>query len=648
MKEPLPAPLRGALTLVALGFLAFGQVTLFSLPEHIYFPSREGLIFLSLGLLVFALSLSLPGDKLPVWFKGPWPLRSASAWLLSAIFLELVTIYMAAVFANRALFIFIPVVVFWLLGAGAYLMIFAPPVSLRFPGREWWRAHRLEGLLLLLIFVLGVGLRFYKLGELPRIINGDEARIGLLALQTRQSEFTNPFALWENIGALYLQAINLVFDLFGRTPFAVRLLPALAGSLSILATYLLARHIGGRRVGLMTTFFLAFSHTHLHFSRTAAVSYIQGNWLVPLEMYFLLSGVEKRSSWRTALAGILTAIHFSVYLSAQLSLGVMALYLLLAVLFLRGRNRPQGAQIVAFLGGVALILLPEVSYAFAHPEAFFDRLNFNGAQGSGWLQTEMLLTGKSVGQIWAERITHVFLSFIHYPAVEFYGSSVPVLSMFTAIFFLLGLVYVLGYLRTRGYLLLNGYFWGVVISLGLFAIPAEADSYRVLMALPAAFIIASLGLDQVLQRLGLGWTQAPKRYAALVSLLLFSVFFFNLWVYFIDFAGRCRYGSDPETRFASYLGQYVSQVDHTSSVYLLSDEIFFYGSHASPDFLTNFRPIENFPAPVDAFSPLGGETLIASPARQAELFQWAKEHPGGHLDFEYDCDNLLLLAYKLP
>lgn len=648
MKKFSSAPWRSALIVIALGLVILGQVTLFFAPEHVTFPSWQGLTLLGAGLGVFALALVGGETPGPAFLRRFPSFSASSAWLLAALFFEILAAYTAYAFERRAFFNFIPVVAFWLFGAGAYLMAFLPSISFNVRWKEWWLEHRRELLLLGIIFGLAVGLRFYGLGQIPRVLNGDEARIGLVATQTVESELTNPFTLWENIGALYLQAINLMFDLFGRSTWSLRLLPALAGSFSILATYLLARQIAGKRVALITVFLLATSHTHLHFSRTAAVSYIQGNWLIPLEMYFLLSGVQKRSAWRAALSGILVAIHFSVYLSSQLSLGVLLLYLILGAILLRGNDRPQWRQALAFLGGAMLALIPEVVYAFRNPNAFFDRLNINGAQASGWLELVMRTTGKTALQIFTERIAHVFLSFIHYPAIEFYGSPVPVLSFLTAIFFLLGLVYILFRLRSSGHLLLNGYFWGVVVSLGLFAIPPDSDSYRILMALPAALLIAALGLDQTLQRVGLSWRNRPVGYAGLTAVILLTIFAFNFWVYFVDFAGRCRFGNDPETRFASYLGQYVANTDETFTIYLLSDEIFFYGSHATPDFLTNYRVINNFSAPIGDFQSLGGETLIASPRRQEELRAWAQGHPGGHLDFEYDCGELFLVAYHLP
>jgi hypothetical protein len=121
-----------------------------------------------------------------------------------------------------------------------------------------------------------------------------------------------------------------------------------------------------------------------------------------------------------------------------------------------------------------------------------------------------------------------------------------------------------------------------------------------------------------------------------------------LWTYYGDFAGQCRYGGDSQSRFASYLGLYVKTIGNESSVYLLSDSVYFYGSHASTDFLSERRRINNVLEPIDILTPVSGETIIASPARIPELETWAHDHPGGELHYQYDCDNIILLAYQLP
>ena len=221
-------------------------------------------------------------------------------------------------------------------------------------------------------------------------------------------------------------------------------------------------------------------------------------------------------------------------------------------------------------------------------------------------------------------------------------------AMIVSVLFLIGLAVSLLRTRLREYLLLNGYFWGATLSVGLFAIPPSADSYRMLMAFPAALIMCAIGLDQVLEIFGIGWANAKKMYIASVSFVLLSLLILNMWTYFGDFAGQCRFGGNLAGRFASYLGSYVKTLESESSVYLLSDGQFFYGSHASTDFLSQLRPIINHPDPLDSLHAIHGETIIANPDRIKELEDWVRLHPGGKVHYVYDCQNTILMAYQVP
>jgi hypothetical protein len=232
--------------------------------------------------------------------------------------------------------------------------------------------------------------------------------------------------------------------------------------------------------------------------------------------------------------------------------------------------------------------------------------------------------------------------------LDFYGSSIPVLSVISTTFFLLGLLITLIHIREPKYLLLNGYFWGVTVAVGVFAIPPSADTYRMLMAVPPAFIMASIGLDAVLGTLYVRWNNSRGAYVLGAGIIMTGLLIFNVWTYFGDFAGKCRYGGDITARFASYLGAYARTVDRDASIYLLSDAQYFYGSHASTDFLSLQHPITNFPDSVESIDVIIGDVIVASPARLEELEIWAREHPGGVLKSEYDCNNEILLSYIVP
>jgi 4-amino-4-deoxy-L-arabinose transferase-like glycosyltransferase len=543
---------------------------------------------------------------------------------------------------------YLPVLNLWIGAAACYLTAFAGTIPTRADIRNWWRAHWKECLAVGLLTALAAGLRFYKLGDLPRVINGDEGWLGSIALSTINPPYANPFALWENFGALYLQVINWGFVFLGATPFALRLVPAIAGTLAVPALYLLARQIAGRRIAGLSALLLAMSHSHINFSRTVGVGYIQDTWLIPLELYLLFSGLQKRSLWRAAAGGLLMGIQFSVYLTPQIFAAMLLVFSVLVLIFFRQKFPHAGRILGTFWGGLAVMLLPEAVFAATHAHEFFNRLNQDGLFQSGWLAAQMAATGESAAEILIGRVAHAFLSLIAHPAIDFYGSPISVLSLFSGVLFLIGLGIALRKTRSEKYLLLNGYFWVGPLAIGLFSIPISADSYRILMVLPAAMLMAGIGLDAILESIGIGWNRNRLAYAGTAVFLMINLFVFNQWTYFVDFAGKCRYGGDPQTRFASYLGNFLRTLQPVDNVFLLSNEVFRYGTHPSVDFLSGGKSITNVPESPDSVAPITGDILIANPDRTEDLYAWIHDHPGGKLEALYDCETLFLLAYHVP
>lgn len=610
--------------------------------EMTVFPPYTGLAIV--GLTVFFSSVVIKPTKFWQELSTRALFQDRIFWLLFAVTFSVLTAIGTTLFQQN----YIPLVSLWLMSAMGYLLVFAEQ---RLSLEKLWlkiKENRVEILTVIAITILAAILRFFNLGQVPRVLDGDEGLVGLAAQATADGRLSNPFALWENFGALYLQMINGMLRLFGATPFALRLLPAIGGVLAIPSLYLFARQISGRRIALIAAIFLAISHTHIHFSRIASVAYIHGAWLVPLELYFLLSGLEKRSTWRTALGGILLAIHFSVYLTAQVIIALVLIYMVISFIINRSWFKEAYRAALAFWGGFLITILPEAFYISRNMAEFTNRISQNGTFQSGWLDATVQSTGQSAASVLFGRVVHAFMSLIYYPAFDFYGSPLPMLTVVSSMLFLIGLGMV--FLRTRqpSCLLLNGYFWGTTISVGVFAIPPSADSYRMLMAFPAAVIMFAIGLDYILELFGIGWNTARNLYTFSASFVLLSLLVLNVWTYFGDFAGQCRFGGNLESRFASYLGSYVRTVTSESNIYLLSDDIYFYGSHGSTDFLSLRRPIINHPESLDTLSPITGETIIANPDRIQELEDWVRLHPGGEVRYQYDCTRTILLAYQIP
>jgi hypothetical protein len=89
-------------------------------------------------------------------------------------------------------------------------------------------------------------------------------------------------------------------------------------------------------------------------------------------------------------------------------------------------------------------------------------------------------------------------------------------------------------------------------------------------------------------------------------------------------------------------------LDQETDVYLLSSDEARYGVHPSVDFLSGKKPVSNFDGASDQLAAESAMVVVTSPMRAEELRAWARQHPGGKLHFEYDCGQIILLAYQLP
>lgn len=566
--------------------------------------------------------------------------------LFAGIVLMLFAAVLTAVYEERDLVDYTPVVVIWLSGVLTYL--FALATGRTFAVRSWLQENRREILIVVLITLAAAALRFIQLGQLPRVINGDEGRIGEFVLAAKGNPLANPWSLFENIGGLYRHSIGLAIKLLGQTPFALRLMAAIGGTLAIPALYVFARHLFGRRVAILAAILLTVSHAHIHFSRTMAVSYIQGTWLIPLTLYFFISGLSKKDPLRMALGGMLLAIHFNVYLGAQIMIGLLVVYALIAAVvarpLMRGAWRTYGVFWLSFI----VISAPQFTFIVRHPDEFVARLNQGGTFQGTWLAEMTAQTGAGPVQILFERVLHAFLSLNHYPAIDFYAAYIPMLSVITATLFALGLFYSLWRTRDYRYLLLNGWFGSMTVAIGLFTLPPSADPYRMLVAVPAAIVMAAIGLDLILKALSAPASQPQRVQLGLAVVFLLSVTLYDMRAYYVDFLGQCRYGGDTNTRFASYLGTYLSTLDRETAVYLLSDPELRYGTHMSVDYLSKSLPVTNVDGAMAEIQPEANTAIVAIPARADELRQWTRDFPGGKLHQEFDCGKLILTAYWLP
>ena len=201
-------------------------------------------------------------------------------------------------------------------------------------------------LILIIILVVGIFLRFYKLGSLPNAYTPDELAQGYTAysiLQTGQDEWgsNNWFSL-RSFGDYKppIQTLLMIpsIKLFGLTTFAVRFPNAIFSIFTLILTYLIAQKLFKNEIiSLVSTLFVALSPWALPMSRIA----LEANlviFIVSAAFYFYLIASEKSKNSLLFLSIVLFGVSLFTYHSAKI---FSPLLLILLIFFKKTFQQPK-------------------------------------------------------------------------------------------------------------------------------------------------------------------------------------------------------------------------------------------------------------------------------------------------------------------
>jgi 4-amino-4-deoxy-L-arabinose transferase-like glycosyltransferase len=228
---------------------------------------------------------------------------------------------------------------------------------------------RWEAIALVVVLIGAAVLRGYNLDSLPYGITGDEASSGLEARRILTDGWIGPYSplsLGQPAGTFYLDAMS--FGIFGESVTTLRLVSAVAGSLTVLAIYVLARRSFGRAApAIAAAGILAVSSWHIHFSRMA-VPLPTWPLVALLATVATIEAIRSRKAVWWVLAGVFAALGSYVYDANSAFVIVLGLFLLGWGLIDRRRTAAAGIAMsaVAFL----LTLTPLIWYAAAHRSAY--------------------------------------------------------------------------------------------------------------------------------------------------------------------------------------------------------------------------------------------------------------------------------------
>jgi 4-amino-4-deoxy-L-arabinose transferase-like glycosyltransferase len=504
---------------------------------------------------------------------------------------------------------------------------------------------------LLLILVLAFTVRFILISTHPYAFANDEGLIAVEAMRLQTNEFGSIFTTASAAMPMLNFLPTLIsVDIFGRSFAAIRLVSVLEGVLTVLFLYLAAKEAFGKRVAFIAAAILAFLPVHIHFSRAGFTTIIFGFYPVLL-IWLVLRAVRTGRMSSYLLAGLATACAFFTHMGAWLSIGFAVGIIGYFCIFRKGYLRQNWAHLLVFLGGMVMVIAPQVVFFIKHPDSFAARYNGVGVFQSGWLAAQVAETGKSAAVLLGEQFLKSTLAFIsiNTPA-GFYNTPRPYFMPLSAIFLVLGMGYTIMRIRRPAYLFLFAWFWSVIVLGGMLTTDAPA-SHRLVMALPAAAIFVGIGLDQVAMaaaRLRL----IPRRIGSLlIGLAVLVAALDGVRFYFVDYRTHNWYGDHSnEVEFESIRILQQLGVDY-EFVLLGRPEV----TIEFPNYVFFLKEYNKMDVPYgDTFpaAAASGKTFfVAIPSRKAELETIAQSLPGGtwlDLQRRWASNEPLFSAYIVP
>ncbi len=514
------------------GILLFGQALLFSRPYH---QRLVGFALGGLGLALVVFGGWVAQRGLPRWveaiLRGVARGLGVREWqvvcLILAVLMAAIVPLTAGEF-GKMLNPFLAVAA-WALALG--LVVVGGWVSVR-P----WRWPSIHLVALCLALTTGAFLaRGSWTDKIPIFLTGDEGSAGLFAATLARGEVNNLFVSgWYNFPSFYFAVPALSIRLFGQTTEALRLPSALAGALTVTATFFVARAMFGRRVAWFAAIFLSALHFHIHFSRIGLNNVWDGLWYVVF-IGALWYGWEHHRRNAYLLAGLALGLGQYFYPSTRMLLVFLVLWILLGLALDRARGRQEWVNLLLLLLTAMVVVLPLAWHYLEHPEAFLAPLNRVGLTRA-WLIQEAHTSGRTVGQVLLRQVWLGFGAFTYEPLRAWYGPGYPILRPWPALFFLTGLVLLC--LRAGRWRVLPLLLWLVLFGLiGAFSESTPA-AQRYIAAAPLCALLVGYGLSESITLIGEFWEKGRRGLNVLAIVLIVFLTLDDAYFYFFVYTPR--------------------------------------------------------------------------------------------------------------
>ena len=231
-------------------------------------------------------------------------------------------------------------------------------------------------LALAVLFLIGFGLRFFRLDVVPLGGHGDVAWNGMVALDWLHGGIW-PFYVYHvyapEPAIMYAQGLSIL--LFGVNFFAMRAVTELASALAILVGWQAARRLGGKdsaRTAWLFALAYAVSFYPIILAQTGQRAQTFPLLTLALTMFFAYAWRSGRW-WAFIASALVMALANYTYIPGRLMPILLALWIGYGFLAERDRLKAIWKQLVAMYALSLVLVLPQVVMYIQTPEAFTAR-----------------------------------------------------------------------------------------------------------------------------------------------------------------------------------------------------------------------------------------------------------------------------------
>lgn len=361
------------------------------------------------------------------------------------------------------------------------------------------RSRLLEAAAFLLILLLAVLLRTYRIESIPPGLYVDETNAAVDALYILDGRSVSPFGVsWTGTPNSYFYYMAGVFKLFGTDWTSLKLISIIPSIATVAAIYFWGRLVLGPSAGLIAMFFMAVSRWHLSISRWGLSETMLPLFLI-IALFFLIRGLRERRAFDYAFSGLVTGLSLYASFHAKLVADILFLYIILWIL-----SDPSGVRtslkrswlgFVLFILAIGITLAPLAVTFVKDPGAIRNHTLESGVLRDMRDQKSMKPLFQNIGD--ALRLFHQSGD----PQGRNNLPDEPMMDPLTGLFFAVGFAYSILRWRDQRYWLLL--LW-LIIGLSGSYLSSRGESpqtYRSLIALPAALLMAADMLDRVIRAL---------------------------------------------------------------------------------------------------------------------------------------------------